>query len=137
MNPETERKLTAWVPAVVYTGFVFAVSSIPGGLSVDITFRFVDKLAHMVEYAGLGLFLAIGYAGSMPAARRQHVMLFAVLTGFAIGALDETYQRLVPGRAVELLDWGADVVGVMIGNAVARLHLGARGRGWAAARRNG
>ena len=122
MRPETERKITAWVPAIAYTALIFGVSSI-SGLSPPVpVFKMFDKLAHVVEFAGLGLFLSFAFRRSLSTRRRAMTPLFVIAVGFAVGALDEFYQITVPGRAVELLDWIGDAVGVVLGSGLGALH---------------
>jgi VanZ family protein len=40
--------------------------------------------------------------------------LLAVSAGLAIGAGDENFQRLIPGRSCDLNDWFADGTGVAL-----------------------
>ena len=112
----------AWVPAIVYVGLIFAVSSIPGSVFCAMPLKIFDKAAHMVEFTGLGLFLAIAFRGSLPGSLRRHTLLFAISAGVIVGVLDELYQLMVPGRAVEFLDWVADVIGIVVGSTLAMLH---------------
>lgn len=129
MASNVERALMAWVPAVVYVGLIFAVSSIPGSVFCDMPFRIFDKAAHMVEFTGLGLFLMIAFRGSLSESLRPHALLFALGVGFLVGVFDEMYQLVVPGRSVEFLDWVADVVGVTIGSTTAMIHYRIRDAG--------
>jgi VanZ family protein len=122
LRPETERKITAWVPAIAYTGLIFGVSSISGMSPPIPSFALSDKLAHVVEFAGLGLFLTVAFRGSLPERRRARTPIFVIAIGLAVGALDEAYQLSVPGRAVEFFDWVGDGIGVVIGAAVGMLH---------------
>ncbi|MFH1502300.1 MAG: VanZ family protein [Candidatus Eisenbacteria bacterium] len=130
MRPETERRILAWVPAVVYVALIFAVSSIPGSLHGIIPFRVFDKVAHIVEFTGLGLFLTVAFRGTLPRASMRNVVLLVLVVGLSIGLLDELYQHLVPGRAVEFLDWVADTIGVVAGSTVAVIHYRRRGGTW-------
>jgi VanZ family protein len=77
-----------------------------------------DKLAHAAEYAGLGLLLTVAFRRTLIGARRWILTVVVVIAGAIVGALDETYQLTVPGRDRDLLDWVADVVGVLIGNCI-------------------
>ena len=122
MGSDIERVLRAWIPAAVYVGLIFAVSSIPGSIFCTMPFRIFDKAAHAVEFTGLGLFLMIAFRGSLPEALRRHALLFALGAGVLIGVMDELYQLTVPGRAVEFLDWVADVIGVVFGSTIAMIH---------------
>jgi len=112
----------------VYIGLIFAISSIPGSIHGRIPFRVFDKAAHLGEFAGLGLFLMVAFRGSLPRTDLKHVTLLVVIVGLTIGVLDELYQNLIPGRAVEFLDWVADTVGVVIGSTIAMVHYRRRER---------
>jgi VanZ family protein len=126
LGSDVERAVRAWVPAVVYVGLIFAVSSIPGSVFCAMHFKIFDKAAHMVEFTGLGLFLMIAFRGSLPEALKRRAVLFALGAGVLVGFMDELYQLAVPGRSVELLDWVADVIGVVVGSTVAMIHYRAR-----------
>ena len=95
-----------WLPVVAWAALIFAFSSVPGlgtGLGGwDLVLR---KLAHVAEYAVLGLLLAraTGKAG------------LAVLLGTLYAATDEFHQAFVPGRAGRPLDVAIDVVGIVCG----------------------
>jgi VanZ family protein len=128
LRAETERKIIAWVPAIAYTALIFGVSSI-AGLSPPVpVFKMFDKLAHVVEFVGLALFLTVAFRRTLPKPRRVRTPIFVVLVGLTIGGLDEIYQLSVPGRAMEFLDWVADAVGVLVGAAVGMLHGAIRAR---------
>lgn len=122
MSPETERRIRVWIPAIVYTGLIFGVSSISAVKPRVGSFRLFDKMAHAVEFTGLGLFLTMAFRGSLAEARRFLTPFFVIAIGFAVGVLDEIYQLTVPGRAVEFLDWVGDAVGILIGTGLGAFH---------------
>jgi VanZ family protein len=129
---ETERKLSAWVPAVAWTVLIFCVSSIPGLAPIAFKFKYFDKFAHAIEYTGLGVFLTVAYYGSLSGRPQLRVVsLLAIATGLAIAVADEMYQLTVPGRVADLHDWAADAAGVVIGGA-AMVFCYSRVRPWAA-----
>jgi len=129
---ETEKKLSAWVPAVAWTVLIFCVSSIPHLAVAVFRFEHFDKLAHATEYTGLGVFLTVAYWGSFSGRPRLRVVsLLAIATGLAIAVADEAYQLTVPGRATEFYDWMADAGGVTLGGA-AMAFFYARFRPWVA-----
>lgn len=106
-------RLTTWLPAVLWAGLIFALSSVPD-LGTDLGFwdTVLRKLAHLVEYAVLGA-LVYRAAGSAPA---------AILLSSAYAATDEIHQAFVAGRHGSPLDWLIDTVGVVLGvAATARL----------------
>jgi VanZ family protein len=100
----------AWLPVVAWAGVIFALSSIPGlgtGLGVwDLVLR---KLAHVAEYAVLGLLLA-----------RAAPTAAALALGVAYAVTDEVHQAFVAGRQGSPLDVAVDAVGVLLGVAAYR-----------------
>src|SRR5262245_7919181 len=96
--------ISAWLPVLAYVALIFILSSQPG-LKPPFRWSNGDKLAHTLEYGGLGFLLVralrTGPTGMGPVAGG----LAALAIGMAIGASDETYQRLVPGRESSVLDW--------------------------------
>ena len=132
MRPETERKLSAWVPAAAWTALIFCVSSIPGLAPIIFRFEHFDKVAHATEYFGLGVFLTVAYRGSLSGRPRLGLVVsLAVATGLTVAVGDEAYQLTVPGRAVEFYDCVADATGVTLGSATMACVY-ARVRPWAA-----
>jgi len=130
LKRSTEVQLRAWIIATAYLALIFGVSSIPQSTLSQTVFRISDKAAHLAEYSGFGLLLTVAFRGTLSRAPRWVLIVVVVLVGAGVGALDETYQLTVPGRSRELLDWVADVVGVLIGTGLAAgLHswLGRRG----------
>lgn len=121
MNTETERRLTAWVPAAAYVLLIFGVSSIPQLRPVIGEFKLSDKVSHFAEYSGLGALVLWAFMKTLPDRRRRWAILYTVGLGALIGILDELYQVTVPGRLFEGLDWVADVTGALFGALVAAL----------------
>lgn len=121
MDRSTELKLRAWILTIAYLGLIFGISSIPQGPLSRSCVKISDKLAHLAEYAGFGLFFTMAIRRTLRLARPWMLVLVVVGTGAAIGALDETYQLTVPGRERELLDWMADVVGMAVGYVIASI----------------
>jgi len=123
---QTKAKLRSWIPAIVWTLLIFAVSSIPGAVTATFGVKISDKIAHAAEFAALGLFLTVGFAGTLGIDRSLLVTLSVLAVGFTIGLLDEVYQLIVPGRMTEFLDWVADSAGIVIGNRIAMAYLSRR-----------
>ncbi len=121
MTKETERRIRAWILAAGYAALIFGVSSIPQGPLSMHCIRVSDKLAHMAEYAGFGLFLSVAFRMSVKNPRSWVLTVVVVLVGAITGALDELYQSTVPGRELDVLDWTADVIGLVLGNSFAML----------------
>jgi len=102
-----------WLPILVYVAVIFTLSSQPR-LSSPFHFAEGDKLAHTLEYGGLGFLL-------VRAIRRRTRLtgplaggLAAVAIGFLIAGADELWQSQVPGRYSNALDWFADANGLVL-----------------------
>ena len=102
-----------WLPVLAYVALIFAISSRPS-LRPPLKFEFGDKVAHILEYGGLGV-LTVRALRSVPRFRRplQGGML-ALLLGLAVGVGDELFQSTVPNRESSGLDVVADVIGLAL-----------------------
>ena len=107
-----------WLPAVLYAGMIFYMSSqshpeeqLPAFVLKDIS----DKVLHAVEYAGLAVlcYRAFRWAAG-PSAARQALVL-AIVTASIYGVTDEVHQFFVPFRESSWLDWLADTAGATVG----------------------
>jgi VanZ family protein len=100
------RVVSLWLPVVAWAALIFALSSIPSlGTGLGVWDLILRKLAHMTEYAILGLLL-VRATRSQPAA-------FVLAVAYAV--TDEFHQRFVAGRHGAPLDVLIDTVGVLIG----------------------
>ena len=102
-----------WLPVLAYVVVIFVVSSQPR-LAPPFRFSNSDKLYHSLEYGGLGFLLvrALRPRGGRLGPVAGGLAAFAI--GAALGAADELYQRTVPGRESSLLDWMADLGGLVL-----------------------
>jgi VanZ family protein len=110
--------VTRWLPVIGYLCVIFGLSSIPQ-LQVPGSFRYRDKVAHLLEYGGLGLVAARAARDTWPGSNawlRTGVLLLAVS---AVGACDEKYQQWTPGRESSVYDWAADTTGGSIAQVIA------------------
>ena len=98
--------LTLWLPVVVWAAVIFAFSSVPSlgtGLGTwDLVLR---KLAHLSEYAFLGLLLA--------RAVRRPALAVGLAAAYAV--TDEIHQTFVQGRHGAPLDVAIDTLGALVG----------------------
>jgi|ERR1041385_2532867 VanZ family protein len=110
--------VTRWLPVIGYLAVIFGLSSIPQ-LQVPGSFQYRDKVAHLIEYGGLGLVAARAARDTWPASSawlRASMLLLAVS---AVGACDEKYQQWTPGRESSVYDWAADSTGGSIAQVIA------------------
>ena len=107
------RARTRWLLVIAYVALIFTLSSIPG-LQIPGTFVYRDKVAHVLEYGGLGWLLWRAAAATWPAAAKPLRAALIVLAASALGAADEHYQAGIPGRDSSAYDWMADTVGASL-----------------------
>jgi len=106
------KKVLFFVPAFLYYTLIIFLSSRSYQLKVDILF--FDKIVHLLEFAILGFLLSFGYIISLNSPLRIKATS-TFLTGILLGVLDEIHQYFVPRRSTDILDWVADVAGVLAG----------------------
>ena len=95
-----------WLPVLAWAALIFAFSSVPDlGTGLGGWDFVLRKLAHTVEYAGLGALLvrATGRSG----------LAFTLGTLYAVS--DEIHQTFVAGRHGAPLDVAIDALGVICG----------------------
>jgi len=83
-----------------------------GGDFFDYLFIFVRKMAHFIEFFGLGLLW--GLYNKL----RPRPLPFVWLYGLGVGVLDELLQGLAPGRAPGMMDVVLDYCGYFCGFAL-------------------
>jgi VanZ family protein len=109
--PELKRFLDYVVPAILYAGLIFFLSTRPNlphlpGIGSD-------KLAHFSEYAVFGILVVRAfYAYRVPPKRAVTV---GILICAVYGATDEVHQLFTPGRSSEVWDFVADALGSTAG----------------------
>jgi VanZ family protein len=112
------KKALPFLPAALYYGLIFFVSSRP--LKLDVSLPNFDKLAHGAAYGLLGFLLAFGFFKLLRFSLKTKLG-GVILTGVILGILDEVHQIFVPGRTPDPLDVAADAVGIVLGLILFRL----------------
>ena len=103
--------LRYWLPALVYVAVIFTLSA-QARLTPPLHFQNSDKVMHLLEYGGLGLFLSRAIRASMPGRTWLATALATAFVGLTIAACDEKFQSYVPGRESSVFDWLADGIGI-------------------------
>jgi len=106
------RKILFFVPAILYYGLIFFLSSRSFDSQVDILF--LDKGVHFLEFTLLGFLLASGYFLSLKSSVATKSYL-TMISGMLLGGLDELHQYFVPTRSLEAMDFVADSIGSLAG----------------------
>ncbi len=113
--------LRPWIPVVGWLALEFGLSSIPGPKFPKVDFFQLDKLIHVVVYAGLGALicraLQLSGQGAAPLQVRRSVILTTLLAAL-FGMMDEMHQLFVPGRKADWRDVLADLIGGGLGAAI-------------------
>ena len=115
-----------WLPVIVMVAVIIGFSAQPR-LKMPFKFRNSDKVAHLIEYAGLGLLLSRAWWHTLPGARKTTIAIAGIGCGMAMAACDETFQSMVPGREPSEVDFAADTIGVVLAQA---FYLGVVQRRW-------
>jgi VanZ family protein len=106
-----------WLPVLAYVTAIFTLSAQPG-LTPPLRFASADKLLHLGEYLVLGILLVRALRATLRVSRPLFAAVIAISAVVLVGAADENFQRLIPGRQCDLLDFLADVSGGTIGQFV-------------------
>jgi len=112
---EKHKVVLVFLPLIIYWPALFIGTSIPVQ-SIPSIFEFGDKLEHIAAYGGLSILLnlAIIFQDRYGNIKIKH-NLFAFIAAACYGILDEIHQIFIPGRSCELLDFAADLIGIIIG----------------------
>ncbi len=106
-TPVTSRILR-WIPAALWAGAIFAVSSVPGS---NIPGHYGTQ-AHFTEYAILAALVFFALRATRPAATAA---IIALAVASAYGVTDEFHQSFVPLRTPDVVDWLVDTAGAAFG----------------------
>jgi VanZ family protein len=106
-----------WLPVLAYVTAIFTVSAQPN-LSPPLHFLNADKVLHVGEYVVLGILLVRALRATLRVSRPLFAAMMAITAVAVVGAGDENFQRLIPGRTCDLYDFVADVVGGSLGQLV-------------------
>jgi len=114
--------LRYWLPVLVVLAGISYLSSIPQDDLPSFNFPGLDKIVHLLMYSFLSF--TFGRAFTYPIRHetewthyRPRLVLGIIFTAL-YGIIDEWHQSFVPGRAVEILDWVADITGAFVGAAI-------------------
>jgi len=109
-GPDVQRR---WLFVAGYVALIFVLSAQPG-LHVPGTFAYRDKVAHLLEYGGLGTLVWRAARDTWPTQKPLNRALLVLLACMALGAIDEKFQAGIPGRESSVYDWLADSTGALV-----------------------
>ena len=102
------------LPVILYGATILAVSSIPNLKTPETGSWPVDKLAHLVEYAGLAILVYRSSVRWHCWSRPGSALWITLLVPAGWSLLDEWWQGYVPGRFSDPWDFLADVGGAAL-----------------------
>jgi thioredoxin 1 len=102
-----------WLPPIAWAALILVMTSMPRVPVAMPQVSGIDKMSHFAVYGVLGLLLMRAFIGrsGCTVARAAVGTLGA---GALFGALQELNQTWIPGRGAELLDFVANVGGLML-----------------------
>lgn len=115
----SSARLVSIAALVVYWLVLFVSTHMPSGVIAQP--RVWDKLLHFAAYGGLTFLLA--FPVTMRSGPSLGAYVYLLVIAACYGAVDELGQILVPGRAADIWDWVADMVGAVAGLAIYRIFL--------------
>lgn len=102
-----------WLPPALWAALILVLTSIPSPPESPGGLPHLDKVVHVLLYAGQGWLVARALRS-----RRPRTLMIALVVIAAFAALDEWHQSFLT-RQPDVLDWIADTVGASIGIALA------------------
>ena len=116
------RKILVYAPLIIHWVSIFILTSLPSN-SVP-HFALNDKIKHFTAYFVLSIFLALTlkFQSKFKKIQKEFVK-FAVIISVTYSTFDELHQIFIPGRDAEILDWLANLLGLMLGLFIVKRFL--------------
>lgn len=111
-----EHKVSAlYLPLVLYWILIFILTSIPTGTFPDIV-AVQDKIKHFGAYSVLTILLSLTlhFQQRLKGVSIRYIFFTSVIV-LVYSTIDELHQILIPGRSAEILDWLANLFGLIFG----------------------
>jgi len=106
------------LPAVGYAAGIFYGGSVRPPRLPRIAELAADKLLHCLVFAGMQILVLRAVRWEWPALGLGRQIGAAAAISALAGALLEVYQAFLPNRSAELLDFVADVAGILLASVV-------------------
>ncbi|MEK7310189.1 MAG: VanZ family protein [Planctomycetota bacterium] len=120
--------LKYWLPPIAYAGLIFFLSSRPLP-EIPVRIPYIDKAAHLIEYAILAMLLyracmhsnlLRSRSGVPITSGRNRAVAISILVAILYGLSDEVHQFYVPGRLASGWDFMFDALGAVAGVVIIR-----------------
>jgi len=114
------KKILYWFPSIAYASIIFFVSSIDKPAVLPPPFPHFDKIIHFFEYGIFTLILFYSYKKSLKK-EFSSIIIFSAVTAAVYGISDEYHQSFTVYRSAEILDWFADLAGILSFSLIIKL----------------
>lgn len=107
-----KKFLKFWLPAIIWAGVIFTLSSIPdleSGLKQDFILR---KIVHVLEFAILTFLIFRGL--KQENLNIKKIAIYSIIFAIFYALTDEYHQTFTLGREGSLKDVGIDGIGILI-----------------------
>lgn len=102
------------LPAILYGLLIIILSSIAHFHTPRLRFIGVDKIIHFLEYAIFAVLVYRSFSNISDRLSDRSIFLLSILFLSLFAALDETYQKFIPGRQPDLTDAISDIAGSIL-----------------------
>ena len=113
MRRPSRRIRLVYLTVAIYWLALFAGTHVPAP-KLRISVNNIDKLLHLLAYAGLSFLLMMAYSYRRTLTAVHYAQILALVALY--GIVDEVLQTFV-GRDCEFWDWVADALGAAVGMA--------------------
>ncbi len=110
------------LPVLLYAAAILTVSSLTELQTPEVKGVELDKLAHLLEYAIFAFLTFRSFCRWELRLVSRHAFLFSALFLTLFAALDEIFQKFIPGRHSEVWDILADLLGALLVLVLMELH---------------
>jgi VanZ family protein len=108
------KRITLSLPAVLLAALIFIISSGPLPEMPNIGIVWEDKIIHVIAYYVFGISLILFLIANINYSNFKIIVILTLIIGSLYAFSDELHQYYVPGRSPEILDWIADLLGIII-----------------------
>lgn len=112
----TKLKHFCWyqLPAIFWLSAIFIQSSISNLSTPDFGFKLQDKLTHLIEFGILAYLLIRAFMFQNNHFFKTNAIWATFIFASLYAVTDELHQLLVPGRAGDIYDVFADILGIVV-----------------------
>lgn len=107
-------KILLSAPAVLIAVIIFILSSLPHPDFLDLGIVWEDKILHIILYFVFGISISSFLLANLKYQQLRKFIIITLIVGAVYGFSDELHQYFVPGRDAEILDWCADLTGLLL-----------------------